>query len=105
MNWRVLLPISVTIAVILSGLGAWKAQAAKTTYPNAHQVACAQGAFWCEQPGNAPQTVLGDPVEVETASGHRNSLILWSAAAGVLLVTFASLPLLRERERRATAQT
>jgi hypothetical protein len=101
MNWRILLPISVTIAVVLAGLGAWQAQATKTTYPNAHQVPCTQNTWYCQNAG--PQVVSGAPVEVETASGRRNSVILWSAAAGVLLVTLASIPLLRERERRQAA--
>jgi hypothetical protein len=71
--------------------------------PNSHEVPCAQGEFWCQQSGNTPQTVLGDPVVAETASGRRNSLILWSAAAGVLLISLASIPLLQEREWKRVA--
>jgi hypothetical protein len=109
-NWRVVLPLGILTAVVLGAVGVWENQRVEPVRSCVHVGAlpAVPSVVLTDPVSGQPETIPGKAAQKATSecgrtgsrTFHHDATLAWYAAGSVALLTFASLPLLMQWERR-----
>jgi hypothetical protein len=100
-NWRVVLLVGVVVAVVLWGASIWVKDNPTSSFHHrtTNTADCAYTIGGVQPPGCVNRIIY------DYSLANTRSRYLRFAALAVVVITLASIPLLRDRERRRAAQT
>jgi hypothetical protein len=95
-NWRVVLPLGIVLAVVLGGVGVWLNQRlVATPYRQ-----CLPNPITAEQQLQGVKPTRYCFRNNHYTTYHHEATLAWYGSASIVAITLASLPLMMQRERR-----